>query len=160
MGSYSHCQIPQSGKNDMGFRIFTLVGEILQYNYFPVLGCPPSGCQILFYHDCTPPNISLQFILCRQGMLFGRFQLLFFFVIDDGCLAVSCEFSAFLRRGELTSWRRKWQPTPVFLPGESHGRRSLVGCSPCGHTESDTTEATQQQQQQSSHPSILHCRAL
>ena len=40
------------------------------------------------------------------------------------------------------SWRRKWQPTPVFLPGESHGRRSLVGCSPWGRTESDTTEAT------------------
>ena len=36
-------------------------------------------------------------------------------------------------------WRRKWQPTPVFLPGESHGRRSLVGYSPWGHKESDTT---------------------
>ena len=35
-----------------------------------------------------------------------------------------------------------WQPTPVFLPGESHGWRSLVGCSPRGRTESDTTEAT------------------
>ena len=34
------------------------------------------------------------------------------------------------------------QPTPVFLPGESHGQRSLVGCSPWGHTESDMTEAT------------------
>ena len=43
-------------------------------------------------------------------------------------------------------WRRKWQPTPVFLPGESHGQRSLVGCSPRGRTESDTTEATWQQQ--------------
>ena len=42
-------------------------------------------------------------------------------------------------------WRRKWQPTPVLLPGESHGQRSLVGCSPWGHTESDTTEATWQQ---------------
>ena len=42
-------------------------------------------------------------------------------------------------------WRRKWQPTPVFLPGEFHGQRSLVGCSPWGHTESDTTEATWQQ---------------
>ena len=29
-------------------------------------------------------------------------------------------------------WRRKWQPTPVFLPGESHGQRNLAGCSPCG----------------------------
>ena len=44
-------------------------------------------------------------------------------------------------------WRRKWQPTPVFLPGESQGRRSLVGCRLWGHTESDTTEVTQQQQQ-------------
>ena len=39
-------------------------------------------------------------------------------------------------------WRRKWQPTPVFLPGESQGRGSLVGCRLRGCTESDTTEAT------------------
>ena len=39
-------------------------------------------------------------------------------------------------------WRRKWQPTPVFLPGESQGRGSLVGCPQLGRTESDTTEAT------------------
>ena len=44
--------------------------------------------------------------------------------------------------------RRKWQPTPVFLPGESQGRGSLVGCRLWGHTESDTTEATEQRQQQ------------
>ena len=37
-------------------------------------------------------------------------------------------------------WRRKWQPTPVFLPGKSHGRRNLVGYSPRGRKESDTTE--------------------
>ena len=36
--------------------------------------------------------------------------------------------------------RREWQPTPVFLPGESHGQRSLVGYSPLGCKESDTTE--------------------
>ena len=45
-------------------------------------------------------------------------------------------------------WKRQWQPTPVFLPGESQGRRHLVGCHLWGRTESDTTEATQQQQQQ------------
>ena len=39
-------------------------------------------------------------------------------------------------------WRRKWQPTPVFLPGESQGWGSLVGCRLWGRTESDTTEAT------------------
>ena len=44
-------------------------------------------------------------------------------------------------------WRRKWQPTLVFLPGESQGRGSLVGCRLWGHTELDTTEVTQQQQQ-------------
>ena len=38
--------------------------------------------------------------------------------------------------------RRQWHPTPVLLPGESHGCRSLVGCSPWGRKESDTTEAT------------------
>ena len=38
-------------------------------------------------------------------------------------------------------WRRQWQPTLVFLPGESQGRGSLVGCCLQGHTESDTTEA-------------------
>ena len=37
-------------------------------------------------------------------------------------------------------WRRKWQPTPVLLPGESHGQRSLTGYSPCGCEEADMTE--------------------
>ena len=44
-------------------------------------------------------------------------------------------------------WRRKWQPTPVFLPGESQGRLSLVGWRLWGRTESDMTEATWRQQQ-------------
>ena len=39
-------------------------------------------------------------------------------------------------------WRRQWQPTPMFLPGESQGWGSLVGCHLWGLTESDTTEAT------------------
>ena len=42
----------------------------------------------------------------------------------------------------FTHWRREWQPTPVFLPGESQGWGSLVGCRLGGRTESDTTEAT------------------
>ena len=47
-----------------------------------------------------------------------------------------------LQRAKDILWRRKWQPTPVFLPGESQGRGSLVGCRLWGHTESDTTEVT------------------
>ena len=42
-------------------------------------------------------------------------------------------------------WRRKWQPIPVFLPGKFCDQRSLVGCSPWGHKESDTTELTHTQ---------------
>ena len=41
---------------------------------------------------------------------------------------------------QLLVWRRQWQPTPALLPGKSHGRRSLVGCSPWGSEESDMTE--------------------
>ena len=48
----------------------------------------------------------------------------------------------------LRHWRREWQPTPVFLLGQSQGQRSLVGCCLWDRTGSDTTEATQQQQQQ------------
>ena len=46
-----------------------------------------------------------------------------------------------------SDWRRQWHPTPVFLSRESQGRQSLVGCRLWGRTESDTTEATEQQQQ-------------
>ena len=45
-------------------------------------------------------------------------------------------------RSGRSPWRRAWQPTPVFLPGESHGQRSLVGYGPWGRKESDMTEAT------------------
>ena len=46
-------------------------------------------------------------------------------------------------RSPVLPWRREWQPTPVFLPGELHEQRSLVGYSPYGATESDTTEHTE-----------------
>ena len=52
---------------------------------------------------------------------------------------VRCGFDP--RVGKIP-WRRAWQPTPVFLSGEFHGQRSLVGYSPEDHKESDTTEAT------------------
>ena len=55
-----------------------------------------------------------------------------------GSRKVGHNFSLFT----FTYWRRKWQPIPVFLPGESQGWGSLVGCRLWSHTESDTTEAT------------------
>ena len=54
----------------------------------------------------------------------------------------------FFTTAQANPWRRQWQSTPVLLPEESQGWRSLVGCCPWGCTELDTTEATQQQHQQ------------
>ena len=52
------------------------------------------------------------------------------------------QLSDFISLPTFMHWRRKWQPTPVFLPGESQGQGSLVGSRLWGRTESDTTEAT------------------
>ena len=65
----------------------------------------------------------------------GRLQSMGFRGVGHDC-ATSLSLFTFMH------WRRKWQPTPVFLPGESQGRGSLVGCRLWGHTKSDTTEVT------------------
>ena len=64
-----------------------------------------------------------------------------------GSLRVGHDWETSLSLFSFMHWRRKWQPTPVFMPGESQGSGSLVGCRLWGHTESDTNEVTQQQQQ-------------
>ena len=51
-----------------------------------------------------------------------------------------CRSARFIPWARRILWRREWQPTPVFLPGEFHRQRSLVGYSPRGHKEPDTTE--------------------
>ena len=51
-----------------------------------------------------------------------------------------CKYLWKFKYGLESCWRRQWHPTPVLLPGKSHGRRSLVSCSPWGRYESDTTE--------------------
>ena len=65
-----------------------------------------------------------------------------------GSLRVGHNWATSLWLFTFIHWRRKWQPTPVFLPGESQGWASLVGCCLWGRTELDTTEVTWQQQQQ------------
>ena len=59
-----------------------------------------------------------------------------------GSLRVRHNWATSLSLFTSMHWRRKWQPTPVFLPGESQGWGSLVGCCLWGLTESDTTEVT------------------
>jgi len=64
----------------------------------------------------------------------------------ENCLCLGMYFYRLLKDFTFTfhfhDWRRKWQLTPVFLPGESQGQRSLLGCHLWGHTESDTTDVT------------------
>ena len=59
-----------------------------------------------------------------------------------GSLRVGHDRAPSLSLFTVMHWRRKWQPTPVFLPGESQGQRSLMGCHLWGRRESDTIEAT------------------
>ena len=59
-----------------------------------------------------------------------------------GSLRVGQDSATSLALFTFMHWRRKWQPTPVFLPGESQGWERLVGCCLWGWTESDTTETT------------------
>ena len=59
-----------------------------------------------------------------------------------GSLRVGHDWTTSLSLFTFMHWRRKWQPTPAFLPGESQGWASLVGCCLWGRTELDTTEAT------------------
>ena len=59
-----------------------------------------------------------------------------------GSLRVRHDFATSLSLFTFMHWRRKWQPTPVFLPGESQGQGSLAGCCLWCRMESDTTEVT------------------
>ena len=87
------------------------------------------------------------------GSYVSRFSALFDFGLRNGRERVLQSYSPLVKNkpkvfSEFTnykhlvnySWRRQWHPTPVLLSGKSHGRRSLVGCSPWGRWESGTTE--------------------
>ena len=77
--------------------------------------------------DCCPPGSSVYRI--SQGRIMDRLPF--------------CRFNPQVRK---ILWRRKWQPTPVFLPGKSHAQRSLVGCSSWGHKGVGCKLAAKQQQ--------------
>ena len=61
---------------------------------------------------------------------------------EPACQSRRCRRHGFDPWARKTPWRRKWQPTPLVLPGGSHGQRSLVGYSPWGRKESNISEVT------------------
>ena len=90
------------------------------------LGCGLSGGKIILDYFSGPP---IELGLPRW--LSGR---------DPTCQCRRCRRLGFCPWVGNIPWRRKWQPTPVFLPGKSHGQRSLAGYSPWGCQKLDTTE--------------------
>ena len=100
------------------------------------MACRPNRHHWLFCTDCKvrEKKFFLRSLLQRK---FPVFLISITFLITDWKLGTL----TYLEESEA-GWRRKWQPTPVFLPGESQGRGSLVGCRQWGRTESDMTEAT------------------
>ena len=104
----------------------------------PVFGSP--GEEFPPLHPCpaplpNPPQTTLQKEMCtgkeKTWELTGALASL---------VAQRLKCLPPMRETQVRSKGWKWQPTPVFLPGESHRQRSLVGYSPRGHKESDTTE--------------------
>ena len=75
---------------------------------------------------------------------------------ESTCQFRRCGFDP--RVGKIP-WRRKWQPTPVFLPGKSHGQRSLAGYSPWGHKSQITTDHTKILLFNPQYPSTAQCQA-
>ena len=120
--------------------------EFSRQEYWTVLPFPSPG-------DLPEPGIesrspALQgyiLWLSHQGSL-EPVKSLGFTKLSPSCFELNPEnevrFSTWLARSIHRRWRRKWQPTPLFLPRESLGHRSLEGCCPWGRTESDTTELT------------------
>ena len=103
---------------------------LLQYSCFTVL------CQFLL---CSKVNQLYVYIYPFFFRFPSHFGLPWWLRQQSFCL--QCRRSGFDPWVRKISWRRKWQPTPVLLPGKFHGRRShLVGYCPWGHRESDTTE--------------------
>ena len=93
----------------------------------------------LYHQDIIVANkISTVFLIDSQTLARGIPR--WFSCKESTCQCRRCEFHPWV--GKI-SQRRLWQPTPVFLPGESHGQRSLAGYSPWGHKELDMTELTQ-----------------
>ena len=98
-----------------------LCGRKISFYLFP---------EMLFLHHC-----------CEQLYDCSRTLLKVKYICKTYCRVNVCYVtSSLLTESSCIRWRRQWHPTPVLLPGKSHGRRSLVGCSPWGRWGLDTTE--------------------
>ena len=115
------------------FSSFCLVSFVLLYIIFGFL-CSSSHSIILYF--CWTVGTPLQYSCLENLMDRGAWWAAVHGVTKSRTRLTALSLFTFMH------CRRKWKPTPVFLPGESQGWGSLMGCRLWGHTESDTTEVT------------------
>ena len=105
-------------------------------------GCGLSGKGRSDVREGWLPSLPHQ--RCRPSLctvaLSSRGAFLLLFIPNPPLQKKSFKYTYKLCVSKSNGWRRQWHPTPVLLPGKSHGQRSLVGCSPWGREESDKTE--------------------
>ena len=104
--------------------------ERLSLNHWPIREVPSSGCY--FSDQLQLWKITIVFLVTK-GFPDGSDHK------EPACQCRRPKRPGFFPWVGTIPWRRKWQPTPVFLPGEFHGHGSLVGSNPWGRKESDTT---------------------
>ena len=131
---------------------------LLHCRWFPALQAdsspsePPGKpkCQVLISCEKSHPEL-LHILVCQEQAMAPYSSTLAWKILrreepgglqSMGSLRVRYDWATSLSLFTFMHWRRKWQPTPVFLPGKSLGWGSLVGCRLWGRTESDTTEVT------------------
>ena len=129
---------PREGVNGSARGFFFLF--LIFIYYFPALGLSCSMVTLSSEKAMAPHSSTLAWKITWVEEPGGLQSM--------GLRRVRHDWATSLSLFTFLHWRRKWQPTPVFLPGESQGQGSLVGCHLWGCTESDTTEVTWQQQQQ------------
>ena len=126
---------------------------IYKYIYICIYVCICKHMHIYMHtraYICTHIHISLMYICVEKAMASHSSTVAWKIPWTEepgglesmGSLRAGHDWATPLSLFTFMHWRRKWQPTPVFLPGESQGWGSLVGCCLSGLTESDTTEAT------------------
>ena len=98
-------------------------------------------CIIDYNHMCIPDYINKASFRCSSFIEVVGI-IVPFLSANRNNINQCCQDLYFHKIFIQISWRRQWHPTPVLLPGKSHGLRSLVGCHLWGRAESDTTEAT------------------
>ena len=112
--------------------VILIICYVIQSVYFSTLWMCIFSCMLLLLVAPHSSTLAWKIPWTEEP---GRLQSM-------GLLRVRHDWATSLSLFTFMYWRRKWQPNPVFLPGEPQGRGSLVGCRLWGHTESDATEAT------------------